>query len=59
MEWREERIAYMRKILILIIHRAIPQSPLFSPLTGFDEDTHIPSAALRQSIRCVMKIGLR
>lgn len=34
MEWKEERIGDMRKILILIIHIAVLQSPFFSLLTG-------------------------
>lgn len=38
MEWKEEKMGNMRKISVLIIHKAALQSP-FSPWLVFDEDT--------------------
>lgn len=54
MEWKKERIGNKRKILISIIHKAVPQSP-FSPCwLVFDEDTGFLSAGLQQGKCCVV-----
>ena len=46
MEGKEERIGNLSKILILIIHKAAPQSPFFTLCwLVFDEDTGFVSAA--------------
>lgn len=60
MEWKEERMGNMKKILILIMHRAVFQSPPFFSLCCllFDEDTRLPSAKLQQGKRCAVKIGV-
>lgn len=54
MEWKKERIGNMRKILILIIHKAVLQSPFSLCWLVFDEDTSFLSAGLLQSKCCVV-----
>lgn len=56
MEWKEERIGNMRKILILIIHKAVLQSPplFFLCWLVFDEDIGFLSAGLQQGKCCAV-----
>lgn len=54
MEWKEERIGNMRKILILIIHKEVLQSRFSLCWLVFDEDTSFLSAGLLQSKCCVV-----
>lgn len=54
MEWKEERIGNMRKILFLIIHKAVLQSRSSLCWLVFDEDAGFLSAGLQQGKCCAL-----